>query len=63
MMQSYEIRVIRKGAGAVVYAITQLSDYAAIRRARLLSEEGDIVEVWRGLTCVFTLAPEHVRMH
>jgi len=36
---------------------------AAIRRARLLSEEGDIVEVWRGLTCVFTLAPEHVRMH
>jgi hypothetical protein len=62
-MQQYEIRVIRKGEGQTVYVVTQFSEFAAVRRARQLCEEGDIVEVWRGLTCVFTMAPEHVRMH
>ena len=61
-MMTYEIRVIRNG-GATVYNTPQLSDYAAIRRARLLAEDGDIVEVWRGLNCVFTAAPEHLRIH
>jgi hypothetical protein len=62
-MQDYEIRVIRKGTGATVYVIPQVSDFAAIRKAKLLSEEGDLVEVWRGLNCVFTQAPEHFRLH
>ena len=62
-MKEYEIRVIRKGTGATVYSSPQTSDFAAIRRARLLAEDGDIVEVWRGLNCVFTQAPEHVRIH
>jgi hypothetical protein len=62
-MTNYEIRVIKRGFGATVYSSPQASDYAAIRRARLLAEEGDIVEVWRGLNCVFTQAPEHLRIH
>jgi hypothetical protein len=62
-MQDYEIRVIRKGTGATIYVSPQVSDFAAIRKAKLLSEEGDVVEVWRGLNCVFTLAPEHFRIH
>jgi hypothetical protein len=62
-MKDYEIRVIRKGTGATVYVSPQQSDFAAIRRARLLAEEGDIVEVWRGLNCVFTQAPKHVWIH
>ena len=61
-MMTYEIRVIRKGSAAI-YNCPQASDYAAIRRARLLAEDGDIVEVWRGLNCVFTQAPEHLRIH
>ena len=48
-MKEYEIRVIRKGTGATIYSSPQVSDFAAIRRARLLAEDGDIVEVWRGL--------------
>jgi hypothetical protein len=61
-MTTYEIRLIKHGS-ATVYNLPQASDYAAIRRARLLAEDGDIVEVWRGLNCVFTQAPEHLRIH
>jgi hypothetical protein len=59
-MKTYEIRIIRKGAGAFIYATSHASDYAAIRRAKSLAEEGDIVEVWNGLNCVFTEAPAHL---
>jgi hypothetical protein len=61
-MTSYEIRLIKEGR-ATVYNCPQVSDYAAIRRARLLAEDGDIVEVWRGMNCVFTQALEHLRIH
>ncbi len=61
-MTTYEIRLIKRGS-ATVYSSPQASDTAAIRRARLLAEDGNIVEVWRGLNCVFTQAPEHLRIH
>ena len=61
-MTTYDIRVIRKGSAAI-FSSPQAIDTDAIRRARLLAEEGDIVEVWRGLNCVFTQAPEHLRLH
>ena len=38
----------------MIYACSQMNDHAAIRRARSLIEEGDVVEVWRGLDCVYT---------
>ncbi len=54
-MDAYEIRIVKKqDRSAVIYACAQASDHAAIRRARSLVEEGDLVEVWRGSDCVYT---------
>ena len=53
-MDDYEIRIVKKGKFPFVYECTQLNDHAAIRRAQSLVEEGDLVEVWRGLDCVYT---------
>ena len=54
-MDAYEIRIVKKQKKApVIYACSQMNDHAAIRRARSLVEEGDLVEVWRGLDCVYT---------
>ena len=52
-MQAFEIRIIKNGAIAKVYKAVLSSALAAIRRARSLAEEGDIIEVWQGLQCVF----------
>ena len=54
-MDAYEIRIVKKqNRSPVIYACSQVNDHAAIRRARSLTEEGDLVEVWRGLDCVYT---------
>jgi hypothetical protein len=54
-LDAYEIRIVKKQkVSPVIYACSQASDHAAIRRARSLVEEGDLVEVWRGLDCVYT---------
>jgi len=54
-LDAYEIRIVKKLTKAsFVYACAQASDHAAVRRARSLSEDGDKVEVWRGLDCVYT---------
>jgi hypothetical protein len=53
-VDSYEIRIVKKrGNGPVIYACALVSDHAAIRRAQSLVEDGDLVEVWRGLDCVY----------
>ena len=52
-MENYEIRIVRNGRGPFIYACPHTSDFAAIRRAQRLAEEGDVVEVWRGLDCVY----------
>ncbi len=53
-MDAYEIRIMRKESRVpVVHACSQVNDHAAIRRAKSLIEEGDGVEVWRGLECVY----------
>ena len=55
-MDAYEIRIVKKQSRTpMIYACSQTSDHAAIRRAKSLIEEGDGVEVWRGLDCVFAL--------
>jgi hypothetical protein len=54
-LDAYEIRIVRKKTHApVIYACAQASDHAAVRRAQSLCKEGDQVEVWRGLECVYT---------
>ena len=54
-MDAYEIRIVKKeGKGPVIYACSLVSDHAAIRRAESLIGDGDLVEVWRGLDCVYS---------
>ncbi len=54
-MDNYEIRIVKKGkAGPFFYSAPQASDHAAVRRAQSLAADGDQVEVWRGLDCIFT---------
>jgi hypothetical protein len=55
-LDAYEIRITKKQSRTpMIYACSQASDHAAIRRAKSLIEQGDGVEVWRGLDCVFVL--------
>lgn len=57
-MDAYEIRIVKKQkVSTVTYACSQASDHAAIRRAKSLVEDGDQVEVWRGLDCVYATSP------
>lgn len=57
-MNSYELRVIHPQArNATIYASSHASDFAAIRRAMSLAEEDELIEVWRGPTCVYCGAP------
>jgi hypothetical protein len=54
-VDAYEIRIVKKQTKApVIYACSHISDHAAIRRAQSLVEDGDMVEVWRGLECVYS---------
>jgi hypothetical protein len=54
-LDAYEIRIVKRQKNApVIYACSQMNDHAAIRRARSLVEDGDLVEVWRGPDCVHT---------
>jgi len=52
-LENYEIRIVKKGRPAVIYASPQASDYAAVRRAKSLAGPEDQVEVWRELDCVY----------
>ncbi len=52
-MDSYQIRIVKTGRVPFINESSQVSDYAAIRRACRLAEDGDTVEVWRGLECVY----------
>jgi hypothetical protein len=56
-METYRIRIVKKGRKITDEACKQASDYAAIRRAQSLAESSDYVEVWRGSRCLFTGAP------
>jgi hypothetical protein len=53
-MDKYEIRITKKGAKTpLIFSAALASAHAAIRRAIKLAEEGDVIEVWLGLTCVY----------
>jgi hypothetical protein len=57
-MNTYEIRILRKGIKDIkspdIYSSSHISDHAAVRRAQSLAASDDIVEVWRGATCVYS---------
>ena len=56
-MEVYQIRIIKDGREVATEAFKLASDYAAIRHARNLAEQSDLVEVWRGTRCLFTGSP------
>ena len=62
-MHAYEIRIIRQDRTATIYSVLLLGDHAAIRRAHNLAQDGDLIEVWRGLTCVYSTIPEPALLH
>ena len=60
-MTNYEIRIIRKSDNTHLLVTSNLmGDHAAVRRARLLAGDGDLVEVWRGMTCIYSTVRESV---
>jgi hypothetical protein len=63
-VNTYEIRILRKDdKSSAVYASSHISDHAAVRRARNLALEGDVVEVWRGAICVYSGLSEAALVH
>jgi hypothetical protein len=62
-LDNYEIRIVRPGHQACIYVSPQLSDHAAIRRAQSLAQDGDCVQVWRGLDCVYEKRDGKPRFH
>ena len=57
-MHSYELRVINPGdKNPTIYASSHISDFAAVRRAASLADADEIIEVWRGIVCVYSGAP------
>jgi hypothetical protein len=56
-MTKYEIR-IRKASGE--YSVTArrlVSDFVAVRCAQGLAEDDDLIEVWRGMDCIYSQYP------
>ena len=61
-MTDYEIRILRQDGQQLVIEVRLMGDHAAIRRARTLTTDTDRVEVWRGMTCVYSTV-ESVSIH
>ena len=53
-MDDYEIRILKEDGQQLVVEVRLMGDHAAIRRARTLATDSDGVEVWRGMTCVYS---------
>ena len=54
-MDTYEIRIIRKGIRSPdIFSSSHISNHAAVRRAQNLAASDDFIEVWRGATCVYS---------
>ena len=61
-MTDYEIRILRQDGQQLVIEVRLMGDHAAIRRARTLATDSDRLEVWRGMTCVYSTA-ESLAIH
>jgi hypothetical protein len=54
-MNTYEIRIGREGIKSPdIYSSSHFSDYAAVRHAKKLATNDDLIEVWRGAICVYS---------
>jgi len=61
-MDHYEIRILKEDGQQLVVEVRLMGDHAAIRRARTLATDADQLEVWRGMTCVYSTS-ESVAVH
>ncbi|MBV9550769.1 MAG: hypothetical protein JO256_13955 [Alphaproteobacteria bacterium] len=52
-MEQYEIRLVPPEGGVKIFSSTYISDYAAMRSARMLAANDDRIEIWRGMHCIF----------
>jgi hypothetical protein len=63
-MHAYEIRIVRASDNSqLVITANLLGDHAAVRRAQMLAGARDLVEVWRGMQCVYSTMPDAVGVH
>lgn len=53
-MESYDTRLRKQAGGATfVYCTIKESDVAAIQAAREMADDGDTMEVWKGMSCIY----------
>ena len=57
-MERYDIRIRKKGGRAFAYCAAKESDTAAIGAAREIMDDGDTIEVWKGMRCIHVDGPD-----
>jgi hypothetical protein len=58
MMNSYELRIMNcDDKYPTIYASSHFSDFEAVRRAVTLADADEVIEVWRGIVCVYNGPP------
>jgi hypothetical protein len=62
-MIQYEIRILRSSGLPLTFLTGFVSDFAAIRQAQRLIDEGDEVEVWRELVCLYDSRRVEILLH
>jgi hypothetical protein len=59
IVDTYEIRILHTGGNPPdIFSSSHVSDHAAVRRAHALAKEASAIEVWRGLSCIYSGAPD-----
>jgi hypothetical protein len=56
-MTQYEIRIRKSSGEYSVIARRLISDYVAVRCAQWLADDDDLIEVWRGMQCIYFQYP------
>jgi hypothetical protein len=52
-MNNYEIRIVPKDGRALIYDCARDGDFLAVEYGMRLASDDAMVEVWRGMDCVF----------
>jgi len=53
-LPNYEFRLRKQIGRTCAYRANRVSDLAAIRTARSIAAEGDAVEVWKDMDCIYS---------
>lgn len=52
-MPNYEIRLRKPHSRPRAFRANRTSDYAAICTAQSIAADGDTIEVWKGMVCIY----------